>query len=194
MQLILVRHGKPDEQGSANPRDPGLDENGIRHAESVAHVLAGETLTHIVSSPLQRAIETAQPLADLSGLSMNIHDGWAEADKHCERYRSMESLRGLGKDEWQRFMQDPIRYLGADPLGFRNDVLAALQQCMELPMDSRVAIFTHGMVINTVLSHTLGLQSLTHFYPGYGSITRLGARHRDKLGVISVNELGHQRT
>ena len=192
MRLILVRHGQPDETDEARPNDPGLNANGQRHAQAVSRVLARETITHIISSPMQRAWQTAQPLAQATGLRISRIEGWAEADRSATRYRSIETLRSLGAEEWQRFLQDPIRYLGADPAAFRRDVLAALNTALELPIHSRIAVFTHGMVINTVLSHLLGLGDLAHFAPGYGSITRLGARTRTQIGVVSINELGHQ--
>jgi broad specificity phosphatase PhoE len=53
---------------------------------------------------------------------------------------------------------------------------------------ARVAVFTHGLPINLVLSHALGLPRLTHFPPHYGSLTRLHGRRPDALNVVSVNE------
>lgn len=192
MRLILIRHGKPDELDDTCPHDPGLNAAGHRQAQAVADVLAREALTHIISSPMQRAWQTAQPLARATGLAVEVVSGWAEADRSAARYRSTETLRAQSPQEWQRFMTDPIRYLGADPDTFRTQVLSALNAALKLPLESRVAVFTHGMVINTVLSHLLGIQSLVHFAPGYGSVTRLGARSRSQVGVVSVNELGHQ--
>jgi broad specificity phosphatase PhoE len=141
---------------------------------------------------MQRAWETAQPLAIATRLPVDVVSDWAEADRTTDRYRSTETLRAQSAEEWQRFLANPIHYLGADPEKFRDDVLRALNSALTLPVDSRVAIFTHGMVINTVLSHLLGLQSLVHFSPGYGSLTRLGARSASQVGVVSINELGHQ--
>ena len=192
MRLMLVRHGKPNELDDTRPHDPGLNTDGRRHAKAVAKLLAREAITHIVSSPMQRAWETAQPLASITGLSVEVVAGWAEADRMTDRYRSTETLRAQGAEEWQRFLANPIRYLGAEPEVFRAEVLGAFSAVLTLPMNSRVAVFTHGMAINTVLSHLLGLQSLVHFAPGYGSVTRLGARTPDQVGVVSVNELGHQ--
>jgi probable phosphoglycerate mutase len=54
-----------------------------------------------------------------------------------------------------------------------------------------VAVFTHGLPISVVLSHTLGLEHIVHFRPDYGSITRLQARDAQTVGVVSVNEGGH---
>ena len=67
----LVRHGEvhnPD--GILYGRRPGyhLPALGPRMAERVAGALAGRDVVHLVSSPLERAQETAAPIADELGL------------------------------------------------------------------------------------------------------------------------------
>jgi probable phosphoglycerate mutase len=67
MRLILVRHGKPDETHTQRAHDPSLASIGQTQAKAVAKMLARETITHFVSSPLQRAMDTAAPLAESIG-------------------------------------------------------------------------------------------------------------------------------
>lgn len=192
MKLVLIRHGRPDEEHVERPHDPPLRADGWQQARAVAALLAGQGITRIVSSPLKRANQTAEPLAERLGLPIEILDGWAEADRHVSRYRSTETLRALGEAEWQRFLMDPVRYLGGDPQSFRADVLAALAAMIaEGDREAHVAVFTHGLPINLVLSHVLGLERIVHFTPGYGSITRLRARDARTIEVVSVNESGH---
>lgn len=50
--------------------------------------------------------------------------------------------------------------------------------------------WAHGLPINLVLSHALGLSRITHFHPGCGSITRLRMRAGGALGVVSIKESG----
>lgn len=192
MRLILVRHGKPDETQTQRAHDPSLASIGQTQANAVAKILARETITHIVSSPLQRAMDTAAPLAESTGLPVQVLHGWAEADRSATRYRSMETLKAQGPQEWQRFLQDPITYLGADPDTFRREVLAALDATIHLAPQGTVAVFTHGMPINLVLAHVLGTNSLVQFAPDYCSITRLRASSCQAMSVVSVNELSHK--
>ncbi len=194
MKLILVRHGRPNENDPDSPNDPPLNADGRRQACVVAELLAREGVTRIVSSPLARARETAAPLAERLGLPIDTIEGWAEADRAADRYRSTETLRAEGGDAWRRFLEDPVRYLGADPSEFRAGVIAALDDAARTrPSSSRVAVFTHGLPINVVLSHALGLERITNFMPGYGSVTRLRRREDGGFGVVSVNESGHHR-
>jgi len=194
MRLILVRHGRPDEDDIVSPHDPPLNADGWRQARSVAELLADERVTRIVASPLLRAQQTAVPLAELLDLPIETVDGWAEADRATARYRSTETLRAEGGEPWRRFLADPIRYLGSDPAEFRAGVIAALDETAPAAArGSRLVVFTHGLPINVVLSHALGLERITHFLPGYGSITRLRRREDGGIGVVSVNETGQHR-
>lgn len=191
MKLVLVRHGRPDEEDTLRPQDPPLRADGRRQAQALAALLATEGVTHLVTSPLTRAVETAQPLAERLGLPLRTIDGWAEADRHTTRYRSTETLRALGKGEWARFLQDPVAYLGGEMSAFRAQVLEALEETIALG-GAHVAVFTHGLPINVVLSHALGLDRIVHFQPGYGSVSRLRvAPAPRRIGVVSVNESGH---
>ncbi|HMO47375.1 MAG TPA: histidine phosphatase family protein [Rubrivivax sp.] len=193
MKMTLVRHGLPDEGNAARPHDPPLGAAGRRQAEAVAALLADDGVTRIVASPLLRAHETALPLAGRTGLAVDTVDGWAEADRHVAHYRSTETLRALGDAEWERFLADPVSYLGGDPQAFHREVLGALDATAAGDDDgAHVAVFTHGLPINVVLSHALGLERIVHFRPGYGSVTRLIVRG-GRLGVVSVNESAHHR-
>jgi probable phosphoglycerate mutase len=194
MKLVLVRHGRPDEGHAERPHDPPLNDEGRAQARAVAEHLADEGITRIVASPLLRAQQTAAPLAERLGSCIDVVDGWAEADRGAARYRSTETLRAQGDAEWQRFLADPAGYFGLDDAGFRGVVVAALQSLTRsLEHDDHVAVFTHGLPINVVLSHVLGLQRIVHFAPGYGSITRLRIGGRGAIAVHSVNEMGHHR-
>lgn len=191
MRLVLVRHGRPDEGHATRPHDPPLNAEGRMQARAVARLLAGEGITRVVASPLLRAHETALPLAERLGLPVDTVDGWAEADRDTRVYRSTETLRAEGPEAWQRFLADPVRYVGGHPERFRADVLGALEHVMASSAPTaRVAVFTHGLPINLVLSHVLGLEGIVHFQPGYGSVTRLRTRGA-AIGVLSVNESGH---
>jgi broad specificity phosphatase PhoE len=192
MKIVLVRHGRPDEGHAERPQDPPLTEEGRRQARAVAALLACEGIARIVTSPLLRARQTAEPLGAHLGLVPEVVDGWAEADRHLARYRSVETLKAQGRGEWRRFLDDPVRYMGGDPDLFRAGVLGALEALVASgPRDAHVAIFTHGLPINVVLSHALGLERIVHFPPGYGSLTRLRARATQAIGIVSVNESGH---
>ena len=81
MRLILVRHGRPDEDDAETPNDPPLNADGWRQARAAARLLRSEGVTRIIASPLRRARQTAEPLAERLGLPIETIDHWAEADR-----------------------------------------------------------------------------------------------------------------
>ena len=123
MELIFIRHGKPKVEPGDN--DPVLTDAARMQAERVGHWLRRENIARVVSSPMRRAIETAEPTSRILGLELEIRDGLAEVGRFGPGYRGIEMLR---KDPvgWAKFMDDPISFLGGDPVTFKQGVLDAV--------------------------------------------------------------------
>lgn len=164
MELFLIRHG----QSAANLiaqdiPDAPLTELGHRQAARVAARLADAGITHILSSALQRALASAQPLARTLGLPITV---W----KNTYEVRREDSASGLPLRELnERF---PEARFGPDlePNGWfypgnetsdaarsrAGDVVAALRRAYA-PAD-RVAMFSHGTFMRYLLLVLLGIQ------------------------------------
>jgi broad specificity phosphatase PhoE len=83
----LLRHGEVDNPaGVLYGRLPGyhLSALGLEMAERIAVHLADADITHLVSSPLERAQETAAPAAKLLGLPVSLDDRLIEAGNFFE--------------------------------------------------------------------------------------------------------------
>jgi broad specificity phosphatase PhoE len=82
--LFLVRHGETFyvKKRRLPGRIPGipLNETGRRQAEELASALKDLPITAIHASPLERAIETAQPLAEAKGLEICIEPALTDTD------------------------------------------------------------------------------------------------------------------
>jgi broad specificity phosphatase PhoE len=79
----LMRHGEVENpSGVLYGRLPGyhLSDLGRKMADRVAEHLAGRDITHVVASPLERAQETAAPIAGVRGLETATDDRLIEAD------------------------------------------------------------------------------------------------------------------
>ncbi len=68
MILYIVRHGDPDYKNDC------LTQRGLLQAEAVGKRIAASGIDRIFSSPMGRAIQTAEPAARLLGLDINIED------------------------------------------------------------------------------------------------------------------------
>ena len=71
MELILIRHGLPlrIETDDGKPADPDLSDTGHQQAALMAAWLEQEHIDAIYSSPMNRAQQTAEPLAAISIMS-----------------------------------------------------------------------------------------------------------------------------
>lgn len=84
MRLYLARHAQTSSNvaralDTAHPGAP-LTELGLQQAERLADRLSGVKLTAVAASPLQRAQQTAAPLADACGLPVLTFEGLREVD------------------------------------------------------------------------------------------------------------------
>lgn len=190
-RLILVRHGEPDVPRSGPTSNPPLSQRGAAQSEQLAAVLAEEPITRIWSSGMIRADATAAPLAARLSKAVTPLPGLGEIDRWGGDYANIELIREKGRDEWRRFLADPLGYFGVDAAMFRSEALEAFAAIIDEADDDVVVAFTHGFPINILLSHCLKLDHDARFAPAYGSFTRLSGRSIDGLSVVSVNETGH---
>ncbi|MCZ7530052.1 MAG: histidine phosphatase family protein [Acidimicrobiia bacterium] len=194
MDLLLVRHGQPErvdaEHPDAEPADPGLTAQGHLEAKNTAEWLRGETIDHIVSSPLLRARETAIPLADALGLGVEIHDDLAEYDRNAPHYIPLEQMVTEDHEQITALVEGRWEdYGGENPAEFADRVLATVEGIIERHEGQRVVAFCHGGVINAYLAHVIQLDRPLWFYPEYGSIHRVAALHDGIRMLVSLNEL-----
>ena len=82
MRLILVRHGQTcgNRHFYVGREDLPLNDTGRAQALRLSELLSGERITAVFSSPLLRAVETANPLADRLGLGILRRSGLMEID------------------------------------------------------------------------------------------------------------------
>ena len=170
--------------------DPPLSALGLRQAKLLGDRLAGEPIDRIVSSPLARAYETAQPLAKALGMAINSEAGIAEVDQDGAEYVAVEAWRAKGGAEWQAFLDNPVASLGGDHDIFVTRVRKALSALFG-SSGNRIAVFTHGLPINVALAQAIGEGSLARFAPRHASITRMAGNTLDDLRLLSFNEATH---
>jgi broad specificity phosphatase PhoE len=114
----LLRHGEVyNPNGVLYGRLPGfrLSDLGVAQAELAAKHLATLNVGYLVASPLERAQQTAEPLAALAGLSIATDDDLIEAANFLEG-RNVAGGKGLFKDPstWKYF-RNPLRPSWGEP-------------------------------------------------------------------------------
>ena len=95
--LYLARHGQTplNESGVLRGRaDPPLDETGCEQAARLGAVLGPRNPSLVVASPLQRAVQTAQPIAEQAGLAVITNQSLVDRDYGPWTGASRESVVG----------------------------------------------------------------------------------------------------
>ncbi|MEP7020402.1 MAG: histidine phosphatase family protein [Pseudonocardiales bacterium] len=125
----LLRHGEvfnPDRILYGRLPGYGLSDLGIAQAKLAAESLAGRSIGYLASSPLERAQQTAEPLAAALGLDVAIDDRLIEAANRLEG-RQVAGGKGLFTDpgNWKYFV-NPMRPSWGEPYAeIAERVLAA---------------------------------------------------------------------
>ncbi len=133
--------------------DPPLNSEGSKQASALAALLSGWNVRRIYSSDLQRALQTAVPLAeswkipvkartDLREISFGAWEGkkWSEIDTDARRMWSFESSPDLSAPGGETFAS------------FRDRVLRAFSAITSDANGDVAAVIAHLGVIRTILS------------------------------------------
>jgi broad specificity phosphatase PhoE len=158
--LLLIRHGENDFVGKKLAgRMPGvhLNEHGRKQAEMVKEALCKAPLKAIYSSPMERAVETAQPLAAALGLEVQIRPGLIELDYGKFQGRTFKQLRRTKL--WKDVQGNPVivRFPNGESfIEAQQRVTAELEAIVALHGEEDVvACFTHGDVIRLTVARYL---------------------------------------
>ena len=195
MEVLLIRHAIPIrrelESGIA---DPELASEGLKQADLMAQYLSTEKLHAIYASPMQRAQQTASPLATVQGLSITTIDGVAEFDKNSNQYVPVEELKANNDPRWQEMLRGAWTSADETEEEFISRTVGSIENIIANHASQRVAIVCHGGVINAYLCHVLGLVNQRgFFYPNYTSIHRIEAESSGKRSIVTLNETSHLR-
>jgi probable phosphoglycerate mutase len=192
MELLLIRHGLPVRvENTDGPADPHLAEAGVQQARALATWLSPAGLTALGSSPMRRAVETAQPLAEATSLDPTVHPGLAEMDRDAPYYVPIEEIRGTDDPRWAEVMAFWTSPEAAQMrTAFADEVVETVESVVRANAGGRVALVCHGGVVNAYLAHVLGLDQ-PFVEPHYTSISRVLAHTDGRRQIASVNETPH---
>jgi len=185
--LLLIRHGENEfvKTGKMAGRLPGvhLNERGQKQAADLAEAFARVPIKAIYSSPLERAVETAEPIAASRKLEIQLRPDLMENDIGKWQGRTLKSLRRIKK--WKIVQQAPSRFKfpeGESFLETQTRIVSCLDEiaASHKPKDIVAAVF-HADPIKLAVAHYLGMP-LDHFQ-------RLGC-DTASVSVLYISETG----
>lgn len=160
-QLLLIRHAANDWLGRKLPgRLPGLhlNEEGRRQAQALGERLADVPPAAIYSSPLERALETAEALAQRHNLPVVTREGLLEVDAGEWAGKEFEELRRM--DSWKTLRVNPasVAIPGGEAIHqAQARVIAEIERISKEHPKDTVAVVSHADPIKLALAHYLGL-------------------------------------
>jgi probable phosphomutase (TIGR03848 family) len=194
--IYLIRHAENEylTKGKLAGWTPEihLNERGRTQAAAIAKILSPAKPKAIYASPLERAIETAQPLAERLGKSVIARDGLGEIQYGKWEDVSLKALRR--RKLWPQVQHSPSLVRFPDGESFVEAQSRVITEIESLRMAHRgkkasFACFSHADIIKLLLSHYLGMpldlfQRLV-IAPASISILKIDQTVR----VISINDM-----
>jgi probable phosphoglycerate mutase len=190
--LLLIRHGENDyvKTGKMAGRLPNvhLNERGQKQAQDLADALKDVPIKAIYSSPLERAIETATPIANGRKLEVQIEADLLESDLGKWQGKSWKALR-LTK-VWQIVQHAPSRFRFPEGESFpemQTRVTSALERIIQKhkkPNEIIACVF-HADPIRLAVAHYLGMP-LDHFQRLACDTASVSVLHVSETGAYLV--------
>lgn len=202
--FVLLRHGEtvltPEKRFSGSGgADPELSAVGRRQAHAAAESLAARgTLEALVSSPLRRCRETAQAVAERTGLPVDVEEGLRETDFGAWEGLTFGQVRERFPDDLEAWLDSPE----AEPTGGGESfaavgrrVAAARDALLARHRGRTVLLVTHVTPIKTLARLALGApaESLFRMELSAASLSAVAYYADGNASLRLLNDTGHLR-
>jgi broad specificity phosphatase PhoE len=200
MKLILVRHGETDLNRDGRIlglTDASLNATGRAQARAVATPLAAELPFQMYSSPLVRAVETAQIVTDALEVTATPNSGLQEADAgDLDGLKASETRERFPEftSRWDRDAATARMPGGESLLQVQQRSWSAVTRLADAHPDETTVAVTHNFVIRAIVCKALGieLRNFRRLRNDLGSITRLDLTQSHGV-LLSMNDTSHLR-
>ena len=180
-ELLFIRHGETDWnrlQRFQGHVDIPLNDNGRAQAERLAARLAAERHDALFSSDLQRARQTAAPLATVWGRDDGVLPGFREQNFGLLEGLDAPTIQTRHPALWQGWLQQDADFAapgGESQRQFHARVMNTLRELVTERTGQRVVVVTHGGVLDMLWrsAHGLPLAGLRQCHIPNTGINRL---------------------
>lgn len=152
MKLYVVRHGQTDwnvQNKVCGITDVELTEEGKAQAEKVADTLSGNHIDLILSSPLKRAMQTAEIISRKCGTDLQVESRLTE-----QNYGIYEGVDRANERFLQNKRQFAFRYPGGESMmqvAYR--IYGLLDRLKETYSEKNILLVTHGGVCRVIKTY-----------------------------------------
>lgn len=199
MELILVRHGETEWnkqrriQGCRS--DTGLSPRGREQADKLAAVLRKERIDAIYSSPLKRALETAQTIAEACGLPVQTLPELREIDAGQLDGLLERELTGPLEAAWNELCSGNAAAQlpeGESLRDLQKRTSWAVDRMLEKHIDGNVVVVAHLLANLAITCQALDIdiRQIARLKQGLGSITILDLTTQGN-SLVLLNDTCH---
>ncbi|MGQ9837762.1 MAG: histidine phosphatase family protein [Cyanobacteriota bacterium] len=178
LRLYLLRHGETSYShsgGFCGALDPDLTPEGEQMAAAFAAAYAGIPWQALYVSPMKRTLATLRPLAERTGLEMQIREGLREIHYGEWEGKTHSEVQSSHSEDYLRWMTEPAWNPptgGETAVQVANRAMPVVAEIEEKFTDGNVLIVSHKATIRVILCSLLGID--------------LG-RYRDRLQVLAAS-------
>lgn len=183
VRITAIRHGETDWNAASRVQghtNIALNARGLLQAQRAAAALAqGDALQCVYSSDLQRAMQTAQAVADATGAPLHTAPGLRERCFGRFEGHSFQELNERFPEEaeqWRRRVPEWAPPGGGESLlAFRARILQAVDALAAAHLGQHIAIVSHGGALDVLYRAAtgLGLQDARTWRLGNAALNRL---------------------
>ncbi len=201
--IYFLRHGEtiltPDRKFSGTgPINPALTKTGLKQASALAKEVAKLGAEVLIASPLQRTTQTANLIAEATGLPIVFDEIWFECNFGLWDGLSIEEVRAQFPTEYAAWLcssgYKPPQGESYDEVGIRVD--EGINKLVSQYPGQKIIVVTHNGVIKEAARLAIGSsgESIFHIDVAPCSISTIAVWPSDGLRAIrGLNELGHLR-
>ena len=167
-EIILARHGETDWNVAEVFRgriDIELNETGMKQAELVAEYLRDLRIAAIYSSPLKRALKTAEMMASHHNLDVEIDPGLIDFDYGEWQGLSHEMVKDRYKELYAEWIKNPhqVKMPTGESLNDVRRRAASVVDSVVARYEGTVVLVSHRVVNKVLICALLGLDN-SHFW------------------------------
>lgn len=161
--LYIIRHGETEFNKSQLLQGRGinasLNERGLEQGEAVANYLEDKNISLVVTSSLNRAIESASPLLNRIDSTFKSHseiDEMSFGEWEGQPFSEvLDSIHEIQKT-WKSGQVTAKIPGGESPMEVYTRASRKINEIVESSQDEHIAIYIHGRLIRILLSGLLG--------------------------------------
>jgi broad specificity phosphatase PhoE len=180
MEIILARHGETEWNKNEVFRgraDVGLNAVGRQQVAQLGEYLSAEKIDLVYSSPLKRAVGTAEAIAGSRGIGVNTIENLIDFDYGEWQGLTLVEVKQRYPELYQDWLDTPEQVKvpgGGSMANDRDRVMPFLEDAVMRCGEGKVALVSHRVVLKVLICALLGLGN-DHFWNirlDNGAITR----------------------